>query len=122
MELLIMAVSHRDKNTSLDRMSYKQGDVVVIMPDKHMWGTKEGLPTFWRVKVRDAQPEDYSYLMDMQMDMIVPEESQPFTRRQYKFNHHKLPAELKRQLEISGKLTLPIEAFKEVIGRVSDGN
>jgi hypothetical protein len=37
---------------------YKRGDVVVVMPDGHVWGRQEGPPTFCVVKVPGLSVED----------------------------------------------------------------
>jgi len=51
-ELLIKATSasHPDPEKDLDGC-YKKGDLVLVMPDDHRWGLKEGPPKFVIVKV-----------------------------------------------------------------------
>lgn len=51
-ELLVKAISvtHPDPDTD-SAGCYKKGDIVVVMPDGHGWGAKEGLPAFILVKI-----------------------------------------------------------------------
>jgi len=51
-EFLIKAIdaTHPDPDTD-EQGCYKKGDIVVVMPDGHEWGGKEGPPTFVIVKV-----------------------------------------------------------------------
>lgn len=51
-EFLIKAVSVINIDTIKDqRGCYKRGDVVVVMPDNHIWGIEERLPKFVIVKI-----------------------------------------------------------------------
>ena len=45
-ELLIRLKDNTHADPVKDRMCYKQGDVVVVKPDGHVWGRAEGLPDF----------------------------------------------------------------------------
>jgi hypothetical protein len=40
------------------------GDVVVVMPDGHSWGSREGLPRFWIIKVPGLSVETVKKLTD----------------------------------------------------------
>lgn len=42
-ELLIL-----NRDATPEQRSYKRGDIVVVMPDGHQWGSAEGLPDFVR--------------------------------------------------------------------------
>ena len=61
--LLIKAVdaTHLDR-TKDKRGCYKEWDVVVVAPDSHVWGRKEGLPAFYRVDIPGASVESLSWL------------------------------------------------------------
>jgi len=50
-ELLIRLKNNTNPDPVKDRMCYKRGDVVVVMPDGHPWGNSEGLPDFAVVSV-----------------------------------------------------------------------
>jgi len=45
-ELLIRLKNNTHPDAVKDRMCYKRGDIVVVMPDGHQWGRAEGLPDF----------------------------------------------------------------------------
>lgn len=45
-ELLIL-----NRDATPERRSYKRGDIVVVMPDGHLWGNAEGLPDFVRASL-----------------------------------------------------------------------
>ncbi len=45
-ELLIRLKDNTHPDAVKDRMCYKRGDIVVVMPDGHQWGSAEGLPDF----------------------------------------------------------------------------
>lgn len=45
-ELLIKLKNNAHSNSAKDRMCYKRGDIVVYMPDGHVWGKEESLPKF----------------------------------------------------------------------------
>ncbi len=40
-----------NKTNGSNTNQYQRGDVVVIMPDNHEWGSKEGLPNYVRCRV-----------------------------------------------------------------------
>jgi len=45
-ELLIRLKNNTHVDPVKDRMCYKRGDIVVVMPNGHVWGKEEGLPDF----------------------------------------------------------------------------
>ncbi len=45
-ELLIRLKNNTHAYPAKDRMMYKRGDIVVVMPDGHPWGISEALPDF----------------------------------------------------------------------------
>ena len=50
-ELLVKAKDGFNLDPVKDLGRYKRGDIVVVMPDGHTWGTKECPPDFLVVKV-----------------------------------------------------------------------
>lgn len=57
-ELLIKAISHIHPDSEKNITgAYKKGDIVVIMPDGHVWGAKEGPPKFVLAKVPGLDEE-----------------------------------------------------------------
>jgi len=61
-ELLVMNVDNVGRTPEKTALLYKRGDVVVVMPDGHVWGAKESPPTF-RIVHRLGPPEDYAHLL-----------------------------------------------------------
>lgn len=60
MEILVKSEDHTHPDPEKDRKgAYKKGDVVVVMPDGHVWGTKEGPPKFVRVLCPELNAGDY---------------------------------------------------------------
>ncbi len=53
-ELLIRLRDNTHTDPAKDRMCYKRGDIVVVMPDGHQWGRAEGLPDFAVIKTDAA--------------------------------------------------------------------
>jgi len=60
-ELLIRLKNNTHPNPVKDRMCYKLGDIVVVMPDGHQWGRAEGLPAFAVIQTdrTEAQMEQF---------------------------------------------------------------
>lgn len=66
--LLIKAVDYTHPDPDKDRRAaYKRGDVVVVMPDGHVWGGAEGPPKFVQMDV-PGPAEDYTYLLTAPVD------------------------------------------------------
>jgi len=61
-ELLIMNVDHVGRTPEKTAMLYKKGDVVVIMPDGHVWGANERPPKFRTIRL-PGEVSDYEYLL-----------------------------------------------------------
>lgn len=95
-ELLIKALSATSADPQKDAALYKQGDVVVIMPDGHVWGSKETLPDFWRVRVAGVSPEDFAQALTRTGNR----------RRDFQFDRAQLPPTLRTQLVTNGFVTL----------------
>jgi len=49
-ELLVRLKNNTHSDPIKDRMCYKRGDVVLVMPNGHPWGISEGLPDFAIIK------------------------------------------------------------------------
>ncbi|MCP4126928.1 MAG: hypothetical protein GY753_07690 [Gammaproteobacteria bacterium] len=61
-ELLIKAVDYAHADPEKDRCgAYKRGDVVVVMPDGHVWGGAEGLPKFLRVSLPGVTVAEFQH-------------------------------------------------------------
>jgi len=60
---LIKAEDSTNADEAVDKRGcYKRGDIVVVMPDDHIWGGAEGLPTFLHIDVPSVSVEDAEYL------------------------------------------------------------
>ncbi len=62
-ELLIKAIDAHHPDPEKDAACYKRGYVVAVMPDGHVWGREEGLPTFLRVIVYDMTVDELQQLL-----------------------------------------------------------
>lgn len=61
MEILVKAEDHTHPDPVKDRRgAYKKGDVVVVKPDGHPWGTKEGPPRFVIVRCSELDAAEYA--------------------------------------------------------------
>lgn len=74
-ELLIKAIDHIHPDPETDRRgAYKKGDIVLVMPDGHSWGNKEGPPLFVRVAVPGVtieQIEAYTHSWKLAINIEV---------------------------------------------------
>jgi len=61
-ELLIHLKNNTNADPVKDRMCYKRGDIVVVMPNGHPWGSIEGLPDFAVIRTDRivAQMEEFT--------------------------------------------------------------
>jgi hypothetical protein len=51
-----------------DTLSYKRFDVVEVREEDVVWGTKEGYPTFLKVKLTGVTVAEAQFLMDVEYD------------------------------------------------------
>jgi hypothetical protein len=95
-----------------ERDCYKQGDVIVMMPDNHPWGTQEHPntatnPKFWLVKLLNVDAETVLYLTSQytqpKQDM---EGTEILLQRLWKFDITQLSIEQLSELTTTGQLTL----------------
>lgn len=78
------------------RGCYKRGDIVVVMPDGHLWGSKEGLPDFVIVKVPGVDHERArKYLAQ-----------EPVLRRRFRIRVDDVPLTIRNQLRDTGQVTV----------------
>ena len=95
-----------------ERDCYKQGDVVVMMPDNHPWGLQEHpstatTPKFWLVKLLNVDAETVLYLISQytqpKQDM---EGVDVLLQRLWKLDITQLSTEQLSELTTIGQLTL----------------
>lgn len=121
-ELLIKArdASHDDPETDR-RGCYKRGDVVVVMPDGHEWGVKEGLPNFVVLKIPGVDPERIRPLVEPQDDDDAGNAvSDTFRRRRWKLAIASIPAEIRNQLQNTGTATVTPAQVRSYLRRKRD--
>lgn len=69
--LLVKAVDYTHTDPEIDkRGAYKRGDVVVVMPDGHVWGNAEDLPKFERVDLPGASVAEVQYLINAEVQTL----------------------------------------------------
>ena len=100
-ELLIKAVDAVHSDTQKNqRGCYKRGDVVVVMPDGHPWGTEERPPKFVTMRVVGVLPARYQRLVEQAETVILDPEGNPvrLRRRHYSLDLSQLPAGARNRL------------------------
>ena len=103
-ELLIKAVDATHADPSKDaRGCYKRGDVVVVKPDGHTWGTQERLPLFWVLKVPGLSVAECDTYLEPD---ALPEFGMKTRRRKYRLDAADLPKAATDDLEASGVATV----------------
>ena len=98
-EILIKAIDDGLGNTA----TWSQGCVVAVMPDGHPWGTKEGLPLFWRVIVAGATVEE---CLAYAQPVTDPETGAILDTSFKRLRYNTLSTPIKRQLDNEGLLTV----------------
>ena len=69
--LLVKAVDYTCSDPETDKKAaYKRGDVVVVMPDGHVWGNAEGLPKFERVDLPGVSVEEVRHLANSEAQAL----------------------------------------------------
>ena len=69
--LLVKAEDFTHPDPAQDRIgSYKRGDVVCVMPDGHVCGSKEGLPKFEQVDMPGVSVDEVKHLAMSETETI----------------------------------------------------
>ena len=117
-EILIKAIDALHIDPEKDKMCYKRGDAVVVMPDGHLWGKEEGLPKFVVVKIPGMSvaagkvyTEDDFNLVDNgeTIERVVT------IRRKVKIHIDDFPAEAKNSLTTVGVASVRFDDIKNHI-------
>lgn len=102
--LLIKAVDAVNDDPAKDASGcYKRGDVVVVLPDGHQWGRKEGPPNFFRLKIPGLSVAEAEELMAAEVDV----EGNAITRRARRLMADSIPAEIRKAIAEKGEVALP---------------
>jgi hypothetical protein len=107
-EFLVKARNAIHVNPDKDaRSSYKRGDIVVVMPDGHQWGTLETLPEFVVVKVTGLDHERAQQLIEPEVE-INPETGEriPVRRRRWNIKVDDVPLAVRKALRDNGEVTV----------------
>lgn len=93
-----------------ERDCYKQGDIIVVKPDNHIWGLQEhpqtaSSPKFWIVQYNNVSNEDIGYLTEQHTE-IQEETITILLQRLWKFNSQLLSSEQFTELMSTGTLVL----------------
>jgi hypothetical protein len=111
-EALVKAISatHADPVKDL-RGCYKAGDIVVVMPDGHVWGGSEGLPLFWIVKVPGAtvaQLEGYLVSVTTTDPPELGGATRVIRRRRWFADTLKMTGAIRNELQSTGIVTFTL--------------
>lgn len=114
-ELLIKAIDASHSNPDKDKRGcYKIGMIVEIRPDGCVYGTEEGLPKFYIIKI-PMVPIDHPILVKLTKPQMVQNglEEDGITphydtvrRRQHWLQHHSIPAGARNKLMTEGELII----------------
>ena len=95
---------------------YKRGDAIVVVDDGWIWGTREGLPDFWRITVPFTKAQIDPYVMplieasepgDPNFDAIdVPDRVERRHRASTRFTPENLTPPKRNELLTTGLVTL----------------
>jgi len=67
-EILIKAKDNVNPDPELDKLNYKRGHFVAVMPDGHTWGKKECLPDFFILKIPGVSVDQFDEYMKPELD------------------------------------------------------
>jgi hypothetical protein len=100
-EILIRAKDNINPDPELDKMTYKRGYPVCVMPDGHSWGRAEGLPDFIVLKITDLSVEQAQQYIEHKVINAQTANQQIVGRRKFKFDidASALPQRIKNQIK-----------------------
>ena len=110
--------------------SFKQGHPVVVMPDGHEWGSDEGLPKFYILKIHGMDPTDFHPYLAAHTDTPVTASTKPdgsarsstLCPRLWRLDISNIPADVKRSLTTTGTHSTTWESIKTHIKNRKDGS
>ncbi len=127
--LLIKAVDASHPDPEKDRRGcYKRGDVVGVYDDDHLFGAKEGLPRFVRLRIPDAAKALAVRLADEDDEddngqpAIDPEGNRrAHRRRRWQVAIASLPAAVRTALATTGEASITRAQISSRLRRKRDG-
>jgi hypothetical protein len=106
-EILVKAVDVTHPDSVKDRRgSYKRGMPVVVMPDGHQWGTKEGPPLFVVIKIPGVPVAKIRKYIEPELSGRAV-----YRRRLWHISWADLPQGAKDKLLADGELTIKAGAY-----------
>ena len=114
-EFLIKAISVIHDDPEKDKRGcYKRGDIVVVMPDGHIWGREETLPKFVVVKIPGLTVETAQKYTDPAY-VLGNEEFGVAERRKWRVLVDSIPNNIKNQLLTNGQVTVTLNQVRNYI-------
>jgi hypothetical protein len=104
-QFLIKAVCAKNSCPIKDKSCYKSGDIVYIADNDHIWGNKEGLPTFYIIIVPEIDHTKVLHLLQSDDDV----------RRKYRINLNSISPEFLLELQSTGTITIDNSAFESCL-------
>jgi len=125
-EFLIKLIDHTHSDPLKDsRECYKRGDVVVVMPDSHIWGKEEGYPKFLVVKIPGMSIETGRKYIEQQIQGDVMGETldpSVVTRcRKYNVLLNSAPQTMIDTARTQGYITVDFNSMKYLIKNQATG-
>jgi hypothetical protein len=115
-EILVAAISKTNILFPEKEMAlYKRGMPVVVMPDGHPWGAKEGLPDFVVIKIPGVPVSTLQTLTDVQTEDALGVETGSMVRRR------RWVLDVDTINFVGGITTLPIVQLATKASRIRDG-
>lgn len=102
-ELLLKASYVQHPDPEEDALRYKPGMVVAVMPDGHPWGTAEGLPNFYLLKLPGIAVDKVQKYLNSPIDS---ESGKMKRRRSWQVLIDSLPPAARNILDSKGQVTI----------------
>lgn len=108
-QLLVKTIDNIHGDPNVDCKCYKRGMSVVCMTDYHIWGSKEGLPEFFQIKIPlIATTSLEKYLLPYEVQNGTDPDGQPIMemvqRRLWQIQIDSLPTNVLSKLETTGTI------------------
>ncbi|MFN3075352.1 MAG: hypothetical protein ABT940_00445 [Alphaproteobacteria bacterium] len=114
-ELLLRVASSLHADPLIDRGCYKRGDVVAVLPDGHVYGRLETLPTFVKVKIPGLAVATAQNWVRPEMDLTDPLKPVMLKRRLWRVRVDDIPAAIRNTLITTGEVTVTLTQVRSYI-------
>ena len=102
-EILLSNMNNTSDDPDKDKWMYKKGDMVYIAPDGHEWGSEEGPPNFYLIKIPDVPVEN---VMKYRQETHDPDNPSNNLRRTWGFKWNSLPQAILNKFGTDGELII----------------